>query len=116
MIYHNLKKTDPKQTFNLPSIDKNTIITCIHCGAEYLAGEVFMPGALIGQPRGGVVKDSLGKIICVDYPAEAEPIKTEAFVCEYCNKPFVVEANVTYKSLAEDPAKDFENPYVSLID
>ena len=115
MIYHNLKKTDMKQTFNLPSIDKNTIITCIHCGAEYLAGEVFMPGDLIGQPRGGVVKDSLGKIVCVDYPDEAEPIKTEAFVCEYCNKPFVVEASITYKSLTEVPEKDFSTGYVSLI-
>lgn len=116
MIYHNLKKTDPKQTFNLPSIDKSTVIPCPHCGAEYLAGEIFVPGALVGQPRGGIVKDPSGKIVCVDYPDEAEPIKLERYTCDYCGKPFVIEATITYKSLSEDPARDFENPYVSLVD
>lgn len=115
MIYHNIQKPDSKQLFNLPSIDKSTIITCKHCGAEYLAGEIYMPGALIGQPK-DIVKDALGKIICVEYDDDDNPNKIEHFTCEYCDKPFVVEATVTYKSMTEEPVNDFSSPYVSLID
>jgi hypothetical protein len=92
------------------------VIRCIHCGAEYLPGEIFMPGSLIGQPD-ELVKDSLGKIIYEDYSTpEHEPAMTEQFVCEYCNKPFVVEATVTYKIQKEAPEKDFSTAYVSLLD
>lgn len=91
-------------------------IKCPHCNAEYLPGEIYMPGALIGQPD-ELVKDSLGKIIYTDYyTPEREPCMTEQFVCEYCNKPFIVEATVTYKIQKEAPEKDFSTQYVSLID
>ena len=95
---------------------KTSVIKCPHCGAEYLPGEIFMPGSLIGQPD-ELVKDSLGKIIYEDYSTpEREPAMTEQFVCEYCNKPFVVEATVTYKIQKEAPEKDFSTAYVSLLD
>ena len=75
-----------------------------------------MPNAIIGQPD-EVVKDSLGKIIYEDYSTpEREPSLTESFTCEYCDKPFVIEATVTYKSMTEAPEKDFSSPYVSLLD
>lgn len=112
MISHNLSNL--KQTFNLQSIDKKTIIKCPHCNAEYLAGEIFMPGAIIGQPK-EVVKDSLGKIIYVEYSEGEEPDMIEHFTCEYCNKPFIAEATVTYKHLLEVPEKDFTTQYVSLL-
>lgn len=115
MIYHNLKKKDPKQTFTLPELDKSTIITCIHCGAEYLAGEVYMPGALIGQPTQGVVRDVLGKIICVEYPDGKEPNKREHFTCEYCNKPFIITADIVYKSTEIPQEEDFSTEYVPLF-
>ena len=95
---------------------KTNLIKCPHCGAEYLPGEIYMPGALIGQPT-DVVKDSLGKILYEDYePANREPNMTEQFICDYCNKPFIVEATVTYKTRAEEPEKDFSTQYVSLLD
>jgi hypothetical protein len=95
---------------------KTPVIKCPHCGAEYLPGEIFMPGSLIGQPD-ELVKDSLGKIIYEDYSTpEREPAMAEQFVCEYCNKPFVVEATVTYKIQKEAPEKDFSTAYVSLLD
>jgi hypothetical protein len=98
------------------TIDKRTIITCPHCKAEYLAGEIFMPGSLIGQPT-DIVKDSFGKIIYADYePEDRKPDFTEHFVCEYCDKPFVVEATITYKSMVEAPEADFSQKYVSLLD
>jgi hypothetical protein len=95
---------------------KTSVIRCPHCGSEYLPGEIYMPGALIGQPD-DIVKDSLGKIIYEDYSTEdLEPNMTEHFVCEYCEKPFVVEATVTYRAKEESPENDFTTRYVSLLD
>ena len=95
---------------------KTSIIRCPHCGGEYLPGEIYMPGDLIGQPD-DVVKDSLGKIIYEDYSTEdREPKLVEHFICDYCNKPFIVEASVTYRAKEEAPENDFTTKYVSLLD
>lgn len=94
---------------------KTPIIKCPHCSAQYLPGEIYIPGALIGQPD-DLVKDSLGKIIYEDYSEDKEPNMIEHFICEFCNKPFIIEATVTYKTLVEEPEKDFQNQYVSLLD
>ena len=93
---------------------KSPIIRCPHCGAEYLSGEIYMPGALIGQPD-EIVKDSLGKILYEDYKEDQEPVMTEQYICDYCDKPFIIEATITYKTIAEAPEKDFSTQYVSLI-
>ena len=95
---------------------KTAIIRCPHCGAEYLPGEIYIPGSLIGQPD-EVVKDSLGKILYEDYYSDRTvPDMFEQFICEYCEKPFVIEAVVTYKTKEEAPENDFQNQYVSLLD
>ena len=95
---------------------KTPIIKCPHCGAEYLAGELYLPGSLIGQPD-EVIRDSFGKIIYEDYYQKTSmPDMIEHFICEYCDKPFVVEATVTYKAKEERPERDFKRQYVSLID
>jgi hypothetical protein len=95
---------------------KSPIIRCPHCGAEYLPGEVYMPGALIGQPD-DIVRDSLGRILYEDYFSEdREPSLEEHFTCDYCDKPFVIEATVTYKTREEAPERDFGTQYVSLLD
>ena len=94
---------------------KTPIIKCPHCGAGYLAAEIYMPGAFLGRPD-DLVKDSMGKILYDDYIAGEEPDFIEHFTCEYCDKPFVVEAIITYKTTAVEPEKDFSSPYVSLID
>jgi DNA-directed RNA polymerase subunit RPC12/RpoP len=101
---------------SLQKVDKKSVIVCPHCKAEYLAGEIYMPGALIGQPP-EIVKDSFGKIVYVDYHKEDNmPNMIENYTCEYCGKPFVIEATVSYKSMKELPENDFSSPYVSLID
>lgn len=92
-----------------------SIIRCIHCGAQYLPGEVYMPGALIGQPE-DIVKDSLGKILYEDYQEGKEPDMIEHYICDYCDKPFIVEATITYKTMAEAPERDWSDNYVSLLD
>jgi hypothetical protein len=95
---------------------KSPVIRCPHCGAEYLPGEVYMPGSLIGQPD-EVVRDTLGKVIYEDYYKESsEPNMIEHFTCEYCNKPFIAEAVITYKTREEEPEADFSSKYVSLLD
>ncbi len=94
---------------------KTSIIKCPHCGAQYLPAEIYMPGSFIGRPE-DLVKDSLGKILYEDYRAGQEPDMIEHFECEYCDKPFIIEATVTYKTMSEALEKDFSTQYVSLID
>lgn len=95
---------------------KTALIKCPHCGAEYLPGEIYFPGSLIGHPE-DIVRDSFGKIIYEDYTSEdQEPSMTEHFICDYCEKPFIIEASVTYKTKEEAPEKDFTTKYVSLLD
>lgn len=95
---------------------KSPVIRCPHCGCEYLPGEIYMPGSLIGQPD-EVIRDSLGKIIYEDYSTESrEPDMIEHFTCENCEKPFIIEATVTYKAKEEAPENDFTTKYVSLLD
>ena len=95
---------------------KLPVIRCPHCGAEYLPGEIYMPCSLIGQPD-EIVRDTIGKIIYEDYTTEdKEPNLVEHFTCEYCDKPFIVEATVTYKTRNEEPERDFKSQYVSLLD
>ena len=95
---------------------KTALIKCPNCGCEYLPGEIYMPGSLIGQP-GGIVRDSLGKILYEDYlEKKDEPDNIEHFICEHCEKPFIIEATVSYKTYQEAPEKDFTEKYVSLLD
>lgn len=94
---------------------KTSLIRCPHCGAEYLPGEIYMPGSLIGQPE-DVVKDFTGKILYEDYPVDKEPDMIEHFTCEYCEKPFIIEAAITYRTKEEAPENDFSTNYVSLLD
>jgi hypothetical protein len=95
---------------------KKIYIECPHCKAQYMPGEIYMPGALIGNPV-EIVKDALGKIIYVDYlDVDNMPVVIEHFTCEYCNKAFEVEAGfINYKSKEAAEEEDFSSPYVSLL-
>ena len=96
--------------------NRTPLIKCPHCFTEYLPGEIYMSGSLIGQPD-EVIRDAFGKIIYEDYYSEfRKPDNTEHFVCEKCDKPVVVEAFVTYKVKEEAPERDFSTKYVSLLD
>ena len=94
---------------------KSPVIRCPHCGAEYLPGEIYMPGAILGIPE-DIVRDSLGRLLYEDYREGKEPDAVEHFICDYCDKPFIIEATVTYKTREEEPEKDFSSQYVSLLD
>ena len=96
------------------STRKTNVIKCPHCSAQYLAGEIYLPGSFIGHPQ-DVVRDSFGKLLYEDYQEGKEPEMTEHYICDYCGKPFVVEASITYKTMAEAPERDFTTEYVSLL-
>lgn len=95
---------------------KSQYIKCPHCGWEYHPAVIFMPGAFLGRP-GQLVRDALGKVIYEEYDeVDDEPCFTEHFECEECGKPFVIEANISYKAKEEEEELDFKNEYVSLLD
>ena len=90
-------------------------LECPHCRAQFLPGEIYSPGALIGQPY-DVVKDSTGKILCVDYQeVNKMPNNIETYICDFCGQPFDIEAGyITYKTKPTAPEKDFSTEYVPL--
>lgn len=95
---------------------KKAVITCPHCGWEYVPSEIFVPGQLIGKPDPStLVKDALGKILYVEYPQDQEPEQVETYVCDNCEKTFVITPTVSYKTQKEEEVLDFKDPYVSLL-
>ena len=91
------------------------VITCPHCGHQYVPADIFYPGELIGKPE-QVVRDALGKIIYQEYDDEELPGQIEHYICDECGKPFIVEPVITYKVRKEDEALDFSTQEASLLD
>lgn len=89
------------------------IIKCPHCQYEYLPCEIMMPGDFLGKPRQQPVRDALGKILYVEY--EEIPCEPETYICDGCEKQFVVEYQVSYKAKKEVEELDFSNASVSLF-
>jgi len=75
-------------------VKTNDIIKCPHCGHEYFPGEIYLPKALVGQPK-NVVKDSNGMII--SYEGTSPDLK-EKYNCDNCKKDFSIEATLTFKT------------------
>lgn len=91
-------------------------ISCPHCGAQYTPDELFVRGEMLGKSK-NVIKDALGKILYVEYADESdEPNFVTSYICDNCNKSFVVEASMSFKSKKEDSITDFTNSSVSLLD
>ena len=67
------------------------VIKCPHCGAEYLAEEIFYPSSVFNKDL-NIIKDEKGKIL-----NDLKDVKTfdleEEFECEYCNKSFKVSGD-----------------------
>ena len=94
---------------------KGTVITCPHCGYEYLPSEIFYGDALLGQPT-EIVRDVLGKILYYEYKEGHEQDLTEHYICDGCGKSFAIEASISYKAKQEQAELDFGNSFVSLLD
>lgn len=85
---------------------KTEIIKCPYCGAEYLPEEIFMGDEFLGNRE--IVKDENGKITIV---GGIEPELSSSYVCDCCNKRFIVKATVTYEVMKDD----FEEEYTVKI-
>ena len=89
-------------------------IKCPHCGWAYLPGEVLYPLNMIGYPV-NIVRDGVGGILYHEYPENKEPLAEEEFWCENCDKPFIIEIEVNYKTKAVKEELDFSNTSVKLF-
>jgi DNA-directed RNA polymerase subunit RPC12/RpoP len=89
-------------------------IKCPHCNYEYTLADIFYPESLLGRPD-SLVRDALGKIIYLDYKEGEEPLQSEQYICDNCDKPFIVEPVITVKVKKEVEELDFTEDYVSLL-
>jgi DNA-directed RNA polymerase subunit RPC12/RpoP len=89
-------------------------IKCPHCGYEYTPAEVLYPESLLGKPD-SIIRDALGKIIYLEYAEGDEPCQSEKYICDNCDKPFIVEPVITYKVRKETEELDFTETFVSLL-
>lgn len=85
---------------------KLDVICCPKCGREYLPAEIFLPKEFLGNPD-GIMRDYSGKII--DFLNYSMNLK-EKYVCDSCDTPFKVTANVSFKTFV-DKEGDFNEYY-----
>lgn len=72
----------------------NEIIECPHCHYQYLPAEIYFPDDLLGRPT-NIVRDDDGKI---EFSTGTQMNLRESFVCENCNKSFLVKGTITFKT------------------
>ena len=85
------------------------IITCPQCGAEYTAGEIFIPESFVGTPK-NIEKEGTTHKILFD---GGKPMDTkESYVCDYCNTPFKVSAYVRF-NVEEDSVHNFNKNFIT---
>lgn len=94
--------------------EKKFVIKCPHCNAEYTYDEIFMPSDIEGKTE-KVIKDALGKVLYTEYQENCEPLSTAKYVCDYCDKQFVVEPIFAVKVRKESDELDFSTTTASLI-
>lgn len=85
------------------------IITCPHCGAQYLPAEIFLPKSLLGNPK-DIEKDCYGKIV---YYSGHEMDMRESYVCDYCGNTIRVEATVEFRPMGD--TRKFNEEYTLKI-
>lgn len=83
------------------------VIACPYCGAEYTAGEIFIPKYFLGYPK-YLEREQISKKIIFD---QGKMMDTkEHYICDYCNTPFIVKAFVKFNT-EEDTRHNFNKPY-----
>ena len=83
-------------------------IRCPHCNAEYAPSEIYMPNSFLGKVR-DIEKDLTGSIL---YQERGEMDLSEKYVCDYCKRPFIVSAKVSFTTKPDD-ISDFSKPYAT---
>ena len=88
-------------------IEREHLIKCPHCGAEYLPAEIFVSD-LLGEPT-NILKDEKGHI---DYYSGTDMSFEEEYECDYCNHRFRVIGKVNF---VVEPIEIFMEEYESTI-
>ena len=70
---------------------RRDIITCPNCGAEYTAGEIYIPQAFFGKPE-ELERESLTHKIINDFGKKMD--LREEYKCDYCGTHFEVQAYI----------------------
>ena len=84
---------------------------CPNCGAEYTAGEIYLPKYFLGVPR-DIERDATTHRILYDM---GKPMDTkETYICKYCNTPFKVSAYVKF-NVEEDVKHNINKNYVTSL-
>lgn len=83
---------------------KTEVITCPHCGREYLPAEIFISDGFFGKPT-FIDRDIYGKIL--DY-CGTNIDNTETYICDGCNKSFKITARLSFSTAEKD---DFDTDY-----
>lgn len=89
---------------------KINTIKCPCCGYEYLPAEIFLPDYILGKPT-DISRTVDGK---VQYINGKSSDLTERYICDKCNKPFKVTANLFFKT-EYDSINDFDSDFTSNI-
>ncbi len=73
------------------------IITCPHCGAEYMPAEIYMPNNFFGRPD-MIYRDDNNKILSFD---GSSPDLLETYRCDFCDKKFNVKATLKFDTSSD---------------
>lgn len=84
--------------------NSNTIIECPNCKAQYLPQEIFL--SLFNSKCKYIRDTDTNQISFIDNPMDCY----ESYVCDFCGKPFNVQAKISFSS-SIDSKFDFTESY-----
>lgn len=90
-------------------------IKCPYCGAEFLPSEIYLRDYFLGKPVGTIERDEKNRLILDDNgkPIHYQGIHqdmNEEFNCDFCDKKFVVEAEIKYTIRGVEFEEEYETP------
>lgn len=92
-------------------LNRIDIIRCPNCGAEYTAGEIYLPKCFLGVPK-HIERDATTHRILYDM---GKPMDTkETYICNYCDTPFKVSAYVKF-NVEEDTKHNFNKEHTTSL-
>lgn len=89
---------------------KFEIISCPHCGRQYLPAEIFYPNYYFGRPS-NIIRDVFGNIL--DYDGTSIDIG-ESYTCDKCNTTFEIKGKIQFV-VEENKIGNFDEEYVTPI-
>ena len=98
-------------------IKKSQLISCPHCGYQYLPKEIYLPNFFFGETK-EVSRDTNGRIVDIDKPILN---LTESYICDKCSTKFNVTAKILFQCDTNendffDDTDAFSEVYSSKID